>query len=75
LRSLAEYINSRGPYIKKAAGADTKIIILYDFEESKTVEAWETISNQVDTFRNIPGFTLSAHIFEKGKEVKGVPWT
>ena len=67
---LPEYITRRGPYIKETTGAGGKIIIFYEFEESKTVEAWETISKQVDTFRVIPGFSLSAHILGKGKEVK-----
>jgi len=70
LSSLPEYITKRGPYIKEAAGAGSKIIILYEFEKSKIVEVWETISKQLDTFRGIPGFALSAHILEKGKEVK-----
>ena len=70
LCSLPEYITRRGPYIKEAAEAGTKIIITYDFEKSKIVEAWETISKQMDTFRSIPGFALSAHILEKGREVK-----
>jgi len=73
LCSLPEYITKRGPYIREAVGAGNKIIILYDFEKSRTVEAWQTISKQVDTFRSIPGFALSAYILEKGKEVKMRP--
>ena len=71
LSSLPHYITKRGPYIKEAAGSDSKIIIVYEFEKSKSAEVWETISRQLDTFRSIPGFALSAHILEKSKEVKG----
>ena len=73
LSSLPEYITKRGPYIKEAAGAGSKIIIVYDFEKSRIVEVWETISKQLNRFRGIPGFALSAHILEKGKEVKRYP--
>jgi hypothetical protein len=73
LCSLPEYITKRGPYIKEGPGAFSKIIILYEFEKSKIVEVWETISKQLDTFRSIPGFALSAHILGKGREVKRGP--
>ena len=73
LSSLPEYITKRGPYIKEVAGATSKIIITYDFEKSRTVEVWQTISRQLDRFRGIPGFALSAHILEKTKEVKRYP--
>ena len=73
LSSLPEYITKRGPYIKDAAGAGSKIIITYDFEKSGLVEAWEAISKQFDRFHGLPGFALSAHILEKSKEVKTYP--
>lgn len=73
LSSLPAYITKRGPYIKNAAGTGSKIIIIYEFEKSKTLEVWEIISKQLDTFRGIPGFDLSAHVLEKGKEVKRYP--
>jgi len=73
LSSLPAYITKRGPYIKDAAGAGSKIIIIYEFEKSKVFEVWERISKQLDTFRGIPGFALSAHILEKGREVKNYP--
>jgi len=73
LSYLPEYITKRGPYIKDAAGAGSKIIITYDFEKSRLVEAWEAISKQFDRFRGLPGFALSAHILEKSKEVKRYP--
>jgi hypothetical protein len=73
ISSLPEYITKRGPYIKDAAGARSKIIITYDFEKSRLVEAWEAISKQFDRFYGIPGFALSAHILGKGKEVKSYP--
>ena len=72
LAPLPAYIIKRGPFIKDA-GAGNKIIIIYEFEESKAVEVWETISKQLDRFRGIPGFALSAHILGKRKEGKITP--
>ena len=73
LSSLPEYIKRRGPYIKEAPGEDSKIVISYDFDKSRLVEAWELISKQFDIFHGLPGFALSAHILEKTKEVKRYP--
>jgi len=74
LSSLPEYITAkRGPYIKEVAGATSKIIITYDFEKSRTVEVWQTISRKLDRFRGTPGFALSAQILGKTKEVKRYP--
>jgi hypothetical protein len=46
------------------------MIILYKFDRSKLREAWTNILKQIDSLRDIPRFTLSAHILEKGREVK-----
>ena len=73
LSSLPEYITKRGPYVKENAGGDSRIIISYDFDKTRVVEAWEVISKQFDIFHGLPGFALSAHILEKSKEVKRYP--
>jgi hypothetical protein len=73
LSSLPEYITKRGPYIREVAGELSKIIISYDFQKARLVEAWEVISKQLDRFHGLPGFALSAHIVEKSKEVKRYP--
>ena len=71
--SLPEYITKRGPFIKEDAGGSSKIIISYDFEKARFIEAWEVISKQFDSFHGLPGFALSAHILEKSKEVTRYP--
>ena len=73
LSSLPEYITKRGPYINESPGGFSKIIISYDFDKARLVEAWEVISKQFDIFHGLPGFILSAHILEKSKEVKRYP--
>lgn len=68
---LPEYITKIGPYIIDQQDADNQIIIIYEFNELKFVEAWKCITEQLDTFLIIPGFTLSVNILDKGREVKG----
>ena len=70
LPPLSESITKNGPYVNNKEGAAHQIIIIYEFDKSKFAEAWENISNQLHSLRDIPGFTLSAHILEKGREVK-----
>ena len=74
ISSLPVYITKRGPYIKEDPGGVSKIIISYDFEKARLVEAWEVISKHFDRFfHGLPGFALSAHILGKSKEVKRYP--
>lgn len=70
LPPLSEDINKKGPYVNNKEGAAHQMIILYKFDRSKLREAWTNILKQIDSLRDIPGFTLSAHILEKGREVK-----
>ena len=67
LPPLPEYIIKRGPYFHEAA----KIMVVYEFDQGKTAEAWEIIWKHLDAFRSIPGFTLSAPILARGNEGKG----
>jgi hypothetical protein len=70
LPPLPEYIIKRGPYIKEAMGGGDQIITIYEFDKSNLSEAWDNISEQMDAFRGIPGFRMSAHVLAKGKGIK-----
>lgn len=70
LPPLPEYITKRGPYINDASDASSEIITIYEFDKSRFAEAYENISKHIDVFRGIPGFTLSAKLLTKGREVK-----
>jgi hypothetical protein len=70
LPPLPEYIIKKGPYVNNKEGAPHQIIILYEFDRSKLAEAWENILKQIDSLRGVPGFALSAHMLQKGREVK-----
>ena len=58
---LPGYITRRGPFIHHGIGDDGRIDTIYEFDESRLAEAREFISNHLDLFRGIPGFTFSAH--------------
>jgi len=70
LPSLPEYITQRGPYINDSSEANNEIITIYEFDKSKFAEAYENISKHIDAFRGLPGFTFSAKLLTKGREVK-----
>jgi hypothetical protein len=70
LPPLPEYITKRGPYINNASEANNEIITIYEFDKSKFAEAYENISNHLDAFRGVPGFSFSAKLLKKGREVK-----
>jgi len=61
LPPLPEYITKIGPFINNGEGDKNRIITLYDFDESRLIEAWDIIFKQVHIFRDFPGFTFSAH--------------
>ena len=67
LPPLPEYITKRGPYIHDVV----KIMIVYEFDRSKIAEAWEIISQHLEAFVSIPGFTLHSPLLEKGKGIEG----
>lgn len=58
---LPGYIKRRGPFIHDGVGGEDRIVTIYEFDKSRLEDAWEIISNQLDAFHDIPGFTLSAH--------------
>jgi hypothetical protein len=72
LPPLPEYISIRGPYINDDVGAGNQTITLYEFEESKSAEAWKSIFKQLDAFHAVAGFTFAAEILSKDKRVRKV---
>ena len=72
LPPLPEYITIRGPYIHDAVGVGNQTITLYEFEESKSAEAWKSIFKQLDAFHSVPGFSFAAEILSKDKRARKV---
>jgi hypothetical protein len=60
---LPEYIIKKGPYLNNRKGTFHQLIIVYKFDKSQLGVAWKCICEQLDSFRGLPGFTLSAHIY------------
>ena len=71
LTALPEYIVKKGPYSNNEKGKAHKIILIYEVDGSRMVQAWGEISRQLDSLRRFPGFSLSAHILKtrEGKTV------
>jgi hypothetical protein len=72
LPPLPGYITQRGPFINNDGGDKNRIIIVYDFDESRLAEAWEIVLNHLDVFRDIPGFTFFAH--RSTALAEGIDW-
>ena len=73
LPPLPEYITKRGPFINNRVGGKIRLITIYDFDESRSIEAWDIIFKHVHIFRDLPGFTFSAHrriVFAEMKDVQ-----
>ncbi len=70
LPPLPEYITIRGPYINDTVGEGNQTITLYEFDESRSAEAWKSIFNQLDAFHAVPGFTFAAEILSKDRRAR-----
>jgi len=70
LPSLPTYITKRGPYIDETQGKATCITTVYEFDKSLLAEAWKNISIHLDAFRRVRGFTLSAQVMDRKREVQ-----
>jgi hypothetical protein len=70
LPSLPSYITKRGPYIDETQGRANRITTVYEFDKSLLAEAWKNISAHLDAFRTVRGFTLSAQVMDRQREVQ-----
>jgi len=71
LPPLPEYIIKKSPYSNSKEGRAHKIILIYEVDGPRLVQAWGEISRQLDSLGRFPGFSLSAHILKmrEGKTV------
>ncbi len=63
LPPLPAYITKNGPYVENEGGGKRQIIICYEFDKSKFVEAMENICKQLGAFHDVPGFALIADLY------------
>ena len=72
LPSLPTYITKRGPYLDETQGKANRITTVYEFDKSLLAEAWKYISAHLDAFRTVRGFTLSAQVMDRRREVQNI---
>jgi hypothetical protein len=58
---LPAYMTIKGPFISNESGVGVKTITIYEFDQSKTREAIEFVSNRYTTFYSVSGFTCSVN--------------
>jgi hypothetical protein len=65
---LPAYMSMKGPFISNEVGVGIKSITIYEFDQSKTLEAIEFISNRYTIFYSVPGYTCSTNTWLEAKE-------
>jgi hypothetical protein len=64
LSPLPKHIFKKGPYSGKNEERTHKVILIYEVDGSRLVQAWGEISRQLDSLRCFPGFSISAHLLK-----------
>ena len=63
LPPLPAYITKTGPYVQNEKEGDPHIMICYEFDNSKFLEAMENICKHLSSFRELPEFALFADLY------------
>jgi hypothetical protein len=66
--AFPHFMNVKGPFIGLGQKGIVQQFVYYEFEESKTSEAFRVIFNHFDEFLDIPGISLSAKVLMDSKE-------
>jgi hypothetical protein len=68
LPPLPTYMTMKGPYLTGELGSGIKSIALFEFDQSKTREAMDYVSDRYTKYIGISGFTYSVQIWLEAKE-------
>jgi hypothetical protein len=68
LSPLPAYMTMKGPFVSNEVGAGIKVMTVYEFDQSKTREATDTVFNRYSTFYGVSGFTCSVNIWLETSE-------
>ncbi len=68
LPRLPEFIKTKGPYINSFVGEGFKTLTIYEFEDSKFLEAAKHITKSLAAFQGVPGFTYSLEVWLRAKD-------
>ena len=68
LPRLPEFIKTKGPYINSVIGEGIKTLTIYEFDDSRYVEASNHIFKLLGAFYGVPGFTFSVQVWLRAKD-------
>jgi hypothetical protein len=68
LPSLPSYITMKGPFVNPEIGAGIKVIVLFEFDQTKTGEAMEFLGNRYVPYFVVPGYTYNIALWFEAKE-------
>ena len=69
---LPESLSINGPYAKFISKSLIKSIAIYEFHESKLLEASEYIAKRLSSCDGVPGYTYHTKIWEDEKRLSGL---
>ncbi len=69
---LPEFLSINGPYAKFISKSLIKSIAIYEFHESKLLEASEYIAKRLSSCDGVPGYTYHTKIWEDEKRLSGL---
>jgi len=58
---LPAYITMKGHYVSGELGVGNKNIVIYECDQSKFSEAYQSIMTRYTKYNGVPGFTCSVH--------------
>ena len=61
--TIPDFITKRGPYISSKKEDGVVVISIFEFDNSRTAEAMNSVSNYYVSSRDIPGYSYSIEIF------------
>ncbi len=72
LPPLGDFITRIGPYINSIKGEGVQGITIFEFDNSKMVEAMTSIGNYYVAMRDVPGFSYSINAVFEVQEALGM---
>lgn len=68
---LPEFLSINGPYARFISKSMIKSIAIYEFHESKLIEASEYIARRLSSCDGVPDYTYHTKIWEDEKKMSG----
>lgn len=68
LPPLPSYMTMKGPFVNPEVGSGIKVIVLFEFDQTKTGEAMEFLGNRYVQYFGVPGYTYNIALWFEAKE-------